>query len=142
MLDGGQNNAMAETALALAMGFFSIMVLTMVSMGGGEAIGLSAQKPDRNQITIKSSKTSVNSIQTKTISKTSLIIYFEGAFYDAHLQKLDIRSYKPKGQIVLAVQSSLPLARAIKIQKLIPTAKITITTLDNRWLKAFKELKQ
>ena len=35
MGDTGQTNAMAEVALALAMGFFSIMVLTMVSMGAG-----------------------------------------------------------------------------------------------------------
>ena len=31
----GSGNAMTEIALALAMGFFSIMVLTMVSMGAG-----------------------------------------------------------------------------------------------------------
>ena len=33
MQNGFQSNAMAEIALALAMAFFSIMVLTMVSMG-------------------------------------------------------------------------------------------------------------
>ena len=37
MYDGSQGNAMTEIALALAMGFFSILVLTMVSMGAGDA---------------------------------------------------------------------------------------------------------
>ena len=32
---GAQDGAMTEVALALAMGFFSILVLTLVSMGGG-----------------------------------------------------------------------------------------------------------
>ena len=35
MHDGSQGNAMTEIALALAMGFFSLPVLTMVSMGAG-----------------------------------------------------------------------------------------------------------
>jgi hypothetical protein len=35
MRNGSQDNAMTEIALALATGFFSIMVLTMVSMGAG-----------------------------------------------------------------------------------------------------------
>ena len=34
MHDGSQGNAMTEIALALAMGFFSLLVPTMVSMGG------------------------------------------------------------------------------------------------------------
>ncbi|MBL6929462.1 MAG: hypothetical protein ISR44_09855 [Rhodospirillales bacterium] len=36
MEDTGYGNAMTEIALALAMAFFSIMVLTMISMGVGE----------------------------------------------------------------------------------------------------------
>ncbi len=35
MHDGSQGNAMTEIALALAMGFFSLPVLTLVSMGAG-----------------------------------------------------------------------------------------------------------
>ena len=50
---GAQDGAMTEVALALAMGFFSILVLTLVSMGGGpgkspsyEAIRLVQTAPD------------------------------------------------------------------------------------------------
>ena len=40
-----QESAMTEIALALAMGFFSIMVLTIISMGSGAApVGKSLQK--------------------------------------------------------------------------------------------------
>ena len=35
MNDGTQGNALTEIALAMAMGFFSVMVLTMMSMGVG-----------------------------------------------------------------------------------------------------------
>ena len=142
MLDGGQNNAMAETALALAMGFFSIMVLTMVSMSSGNVVGFSPKIPVSNQVTIKSSESSVRSLKTKPVNKKRLIVFFEGAFYDANMQKLEIRNYNTDSPIVLAVKASLPLAQAIKIQKQISAEKITITTLDNRWLKAFEEVKK
>ena len=42
MYDGSQGNAMTEIALALAMGFFSLMVLALVSMGAGRAQEASA----------------------------------------------------------------------------------------------------
>ena len=35
MHDGSQGHAMTEIALALAIGFFSLLVPTMVSMGAG-----------------------------------------------------------------------------------------------------------
>ena len=41
MTDATQGNAMTEIALAMAMGFFSVMVLTMMSMGAGILWGLS-----------------------------------------------------------------------------------------------------
>ena len=51
---GAEDGAMTEVALALAMGFFSILVLTLVSMGGGtgdsrsyEAIHLVQTSSDR-----------------------------------------------------------------------------------------------
>ena len=42
MYDGSQGNAMTEVALALAMGFFSLLVLALVSMGAGRGKETSA----------------------------------------------------------------------------------------------------
>ena len=41
MTVSSSGNAMTEVALALAMAFFSIMILTMVSMSSGNVVGFS-----------------------------------------------------------------------------------------------------
>ncbi len=52
MHDGSQGNAMTEIALALAMGFFSILVLTMVSMGAGHGGGLRQLAGERQRAAV------------------------------------------------------------------------------------------
>ena len=73
---GAEDGAMTEVALALAMGFFSILVLTLVSMGGGEgdapsfeAIRLVQTAPERPSSVLP--------------EKSDVIVIFDGAgFFD------------------------------------------------------------
>ena len=52
MHDGSQGNAMTKIALALAMGFFSILVLTMVSMGAGHGGALRRLAGERQRAVV------------------------------------------------------------------------------------------
>ncbi len=80
-----QNNALVEIALALAMAFFSIMVLAMVSM---KVHGDSLQQSDRLKyndnaaIDIRSgsqsSQTSSQAAGLVKISRDEVVIYYEG----------------------------------------------------------------
>ena len=50
MHDGSQGNAMTEIARAPAMGFFSLLVLTMVSLGAGHGGAGPAQHPNYGRV--------------------------------------------------------------------------------------------
>ena len=90
-----QNNALVEIALALAMAFFSIMVLAMVSMGVPDS---SRQKKKvlendfKNGIKLYPStqirqKADQGSAQGE-LAKKNLIVYYQEKFFDAELQEI------------------------------------------------------
>ena len=84
--DGSHNNAMAECALALAMAFFSIMVLTMVSMGAGFESDRTGTPPTGERISIRPSTPSDAPLaESKAGSPGTIIIHYRGRFYDTRL---------------------------------------------------------
>ena len=143
MIHGVQNNAMAEIALALAMGFFSIVVLTLVSMGSGltpatnaetaHSPGVQVQHSDPNQSQDQSEQENVK------VSSTDLIIYHAGKYLNADLKPVDPASLAGREQIVLAVDGNLPMTEALKAREGVPVTNLTIAPLDARWQKAMKE---
>jgi hypothetical protein len=132
MRDTSQNNAMAEIALALAMGFFSIMVLTMVSMGGG-AMKESALEAG---VTVRPSSSSVSG---ESATKDTVMIHYEGRFLDASLKPVDPVAYQAEGPMILAVSPNLSFAAVMRARKQAGASDITVTTLDERWLATLKE---
>ncbi len=137
--DGSHNNAMAECALALAMAFFSIMVLTMVSMGAGLEAG-AATPPTDQRITIRPSAPSDEPpAESKAASPGVIVIHYRGRYYDTRLQPLAPGAIPAEGPAVLAIDPALSMAEAIAARRLIANPELTVTTLDERWLAALKE---
>ena len=128
---------MTEVALALAMGFFSIMVLTLVSMGGGagearsyEAIRLVQTAPDRPTSVLP--------------TRDDRIIIFDGARYlDTDLNPVDPASLKDLGErrIVLAVDPDVRLADVMAARDRISAVNLVIANLDDRWRSAIEAAK-
>jgi len=134
MRAASQNNAMVEIALALAMGFFSIMVLTMVSMGGG--VGKETVSALDPGITILPSSPSANG---KSATKDAVLIHFKGRFLNAALTPVDPMAMKADGPLVLAVAPDLTLTAVMRAREQTAASDITVTTLDERWLAILKE---
>lgn len=107
-------NAMTEISLALAMGFFSVMALAMVSMG----VPVSAAKDD------------------------TLLIYLKGKFYDGNPKTVDPAGLTSPGRVILALEPNLTMTEALKARSRLKAQNLTITTLDRRWLEATKHIKQ
>ena len=79
MADSSYGNAMTEIALALAMAFFSIMVLTMVSMSAApEKISKDQAQPTIN---LANSNTS-NNQNAAAPTKRKLVVFWNGQFAD------------------------------------------------------------
>ena len=131
MADSSYGNAMTEIALALAMAFFSIMVLTMVSMSATpEKIS-----KDQNQPTINLANSAPNSTQKPTApTKRKLVIFWNGQFMDQQLSTLELGSLKSSKKIVLAMPPNLPMADALAARAQLEGVDILVSVLDERWL--------
>ena len=138
MTESYYSNALVEISLALAMAFFSIMVLTMLSMGAGfqsePSPRLSAERLD-----LAPSALPAEDGADSTATVETVLIHYRGQFLDTNLDPVDPRTLPAGRPIVLAIDPALPIAEAVAIRERIPTTDLVVTTLDARWLEALEE---
>lgn len=131
MHDGAQGNPMAEIALALAMGFFSIMVLTIISMGAapqeGKAVAATMLAPSSNA----ESAVAVESDDT-------IVIYHRGRFLDTKMAPIDPATIKARGRLILAIDPNLPLGEAMTAREKFASDRLIVSTLNAEWLRALQ----
>lgn len=145
-MEGPYGNAMTEIALALAMAFFSVMVLTMVSMGTGSANRSDAAQAKAPALA-QSQRLQIVAAKPETksapiASDTRIVVYHAGQFLDTKLASLDPDTIGADETVILAIDPALPLAQAIVVRSQINAAQITITALDQRWMRTLKETNQ
>ena len=132
MAESSYGNAMTEIALALAMAFFSIMVLTMVSMSAApEKISKDQAQPTIN---LANSNTS-NNQNAAAPTKRKLVVFWNGQFMDQQLNLLELSSLKSSKKIVLAMPPNLPMTEALAARAQLEGANIVVSVLDKRWLE-------
>ena len=139
---GPESNAMAEVALALAMGFFSIMVLAMVSMGATDT-ARAVRLPHSVAMALPAKASESKSTPTDlsaAVAPGDLLIYHDGRYLDAMLKPIEIATWAPKGdRPVLAVAPNLPMTEALKARTRLSQINPTVTVLDEAWLARLKE---
>jgi hypothetical protein len=132
MHDGLQGNAMTEVALALAMGFFSILVLALVSMGaGGESETGTRSLADVLQPALVRSS---GSGTATTQPDDQIVIYHHNRLLDSNLTAIRIEDLAPDKRVVLALAPTVPLDEIMKIYALFDRPDLVVSTLDERWL--------
>ncbi len=132
---GAEDGAMTEVALALAMAFFSILVLTLVSMGGGETPSYQA---------IHLVQTSSDRPASVLPADDDVIVIFDGErYFDTDLNPLDPASVTADGgrRIVLAIDPSVRLADVMAARSRIAVSNLVIANLDDRWRTAIEAAK-
>lgn len=132
---GAEDGAMTEVALALAMAFFSILVLTLVSMGGGETPSYQA---------IHLVQTSSDRPASVLPADDDVIVIFDGErYFDTDLNPLDPASVTADGgrRIVLAIDPSVRLADVMAARSRIAVSNLVIANLDDRWRAAIEAAK-
>ncbi len=135
---GAEDGAMTEVALALAMGFFSILVLTLVSMGGGDG-----EAPSYQAIHLVQAAPEQESSVLPT--NDDVILIFDGAGYlDTDLNPVDPASVTADGErrVVLAVDPSVRLADVMAARARISGSNLVIANLDDRWRTAIEAAKE
>ena len=133
-----QENAMTEIALALAMGFFSLMVLTLISMGAGQT-GKSA--PEVLALAPMTDQSRTADAATTALGNDLIFIFDGKRFLDTELRPVDpqtvIQSMTgPARRVVLALDPSLPLKEAMAARARVNAPNLVVSSLDARWIKA------
>lgn len=136
MAESSHGNAMTEIALALAMAFFSIMVLTMVSMGATPHPLPEAQAKSAATPTMKVAKNNPRpAAGAKTPAKKQLVIYWQGRFLDRQLQPVNPKAFDNKSPLVLAMPPDLPMADALAARARFTNRNTIVSALDRRWIE-------
>ena len=122
---------MTEIALALAMGFFSIMVLTVISMGAapqsGKAVAAAILAP---------SSAPANAIDVE--SQDTVVVYYEGRYLDSQMKPVDPATIKARGRLILAIDPGLPLGEAMAAREKFASDQLIVSTLNAAWLRVLK----
>ena len=136
MIDGQHSNAMTEVALALAMAFFSIMVLAVVSMGVGPDDSSAAAELAGARIVMEPSAAEPNAAG---LPQGTILIYFRGEFLDIDLGEIDPAGIELSEPVLLAIDPSLTAAEAIALRDQVPVSAVIITTLNETWMRSLEE---
>jgi hypothetical protein len=137
-MEGHYGNAMTEIALALAMAFFSVMVLAMVSMGASSSETVEAVKAATAE-TLQISPSKPSSSAQPVAAKSRIIVFYQGQYLSDQLKPIALSSVNPDEEIILAIDPTLPLSGALDARAALTTQNITVTTLDQRWMRALEE---
>lgn len=132
---------MAEVALALAMAFFCIMVLTLVSMGPQMITQhRSSVQPVRPVRIVPHSE---QAGPGRSLVDISQMVLFDGRdFFDGQLVQLDPADLSPTTDWVLAVLPDLAFSTVVAARDRIRAEAVTITDMSTDWIVRIKEVKQ
>jgi hypothetical protein len=141
-----QESAMTEIALALAMGFFSIMVLTIISMGSG-----SAPRPEKLSIislvkAVDENRHSSDKKNVTTFKKQKIIIFDGTQFLDTQFKPVAVEEINSNPEtrdelLVLAMPPELSIKDALAAKNRIQGKNLVVSHLNEAWLAALRARK-
>ena len=120
------NNALTEVSLALAMAFFSIMVLSIYALSQSH-ISQNKKKIDIINENKNPPKNEVND--------DILIYYLNNNYYDKNLKKINLKEIKNFKKVILSVSPKISLENLFKIKSKIGNRNIKITQFDEIKIK-------
>ena len=126
MINDGAN-PLAEVALALAMAFFSLMILMLFAM-------VTAPKADATDVGPATMEMAVESRDPPPDNEERhLVIFTDGGFFDEDLNRLDPAAIDPAQPVILAVSQQMPISRITGFQRRYPDLTIEIAELTPDW---------
>jgi len=126
MINDGAN-PLAEVALALAMAFFSLMILMLFAM-------VNAPKADATDVGPATMEMAVESRDPPPDNEERhLVIFTDGGFFDENLNRFDPAAIDPAQPVILAVSQQMPISRITGFQRRYPDLTIEIAELTPDW---------
>jgi hypothetical protein len=129
--------AMTEVALGLSMAFFSLLILALFSIGLPEQVQKNpSSTATSEQLNVAANHEKSSSNKTSENKNQQYAFYFNGQFYDKHLNRLNgdnFSRFDAQQPLILAVQDNLPLIQIMAVRKQINHPNLSITMLNQNW---------
>ena len=126
MINDGAN-PLAEVALALAMAFFSLMILMLFAMVNAPTIDDMNAEPTTVEMDANPRD------QANNEDERQLVIYSTAGFFDEQLNRLNPAEIDPKVPVILAVSDQMAISRITSFQRQYPDLKLEIAELTPEW---------
>ncbi|MCJ8293956.1 MAG: hypothetical protein MJK15_06070 [Colwellia sp.] len=135
------SSAMTEVALGLSMAFFTLLIVSLLSMSLPTKTVIPVDNlPDNIKIT------SAIDIQLKSTNKSDrehnlqLVFYFDDKFYDQSLALRSIDSFSKEDKLIIAVNPSLTFAEVFTLREQVNHPKLSITASNKAWLSRLQQI--
>jgi len=141
---GSPSNAMTEIALALAMGFFSIMIVAMVSLGAGTGRpdGAGPAKAERPSVArlVEAVPDSARGSAAEDADNSRYVIYHDGQFLDREMAPVDPASVQrgDAERVVLALPPDLPMQEVLAARQRFEAVDPVVAALTEDWMEALR----
>lgn len=139
--DGG--NAMTEVALALAMAFFSISILALVSMGAGGATPQQVLEAALAQDTQETPKE--DPADQATLAPPLYAFWWQGQWHDDKMQPMTNAMLQAADSPVLVFPADLPLETVMQARQRLEQHRqankgpVAIAQMTPDWQQAFSQ---
>lgn len=126
MINDGAN-PLAEVALALAMAFFSLMILMLFAM-------VNAPQADGTESAAATVEMNTNAKAKATDdAERQLVVFTEDGVFDSTLTPLDPAGIDTQRPVILAVSDRMPISRITGFQRQYPELTLEIAELTPEW---------
>ena len=113
------NNPLTEVALALAMAFFSIMILSIYSLSN-------ASLNNKKQISITETSFEKNKNKNNRIT----IYFYQNRFYDEFFKKIENISIIKKNKFLLFIPTDITVEKLFSIKSLTKSKDVKISKMS------------
>jgi len=113
------NNPLTEVALALAMAFFSIMILSIYSLSN-------ASLNNKKQISITETSFEKNKNKDNRIT----IYFYQNSFYDEFFKKIENISTIKKNNFLLFISTDITVEKLFSIKSLTKSKDVKISKMS------------
>lgn len=135
------SSAMTEVALGLSMAFFTLLIVSLLSMSIPTKTESTVDKLPENIKTNAAIDIQIESTN-KSDSKHEIqfAFFFDDKFYDQSLAVRSIDSFSKEENLIIAVNPSLTFAEVFTLRQQVKHPKLLITASNKAWHNRLQQM--
>ncbi|MFT7005652.1 MAG: hypothetical protein ACJAXJ_000151 [Colwellia sp.] len=135
------SSAMTEVALGLSMAFFTLLIVSLLSMSFPTKI-----ESNTTKLTEFIQKNSAIDIEidsednSNSQNETQLAFFFDDKFYDQSLALRSIDSFSKEKNLIVAVNPNLTFAEVFTLRQQVKHPQLSITVSNKAWRSRLQQM--